>query len=174
LSREYAIDPLEILFVREVMRTTIAALPAQAGSSRSLIRCTAIHHRRRQRLYPIVDDSRTLLGVATRNDLTEARRRLQRGAGAPTRIDHASGSRGCASRRIVAMVVYRMAETGLTRFPVVERRTHALVGMIRAHRPAQGARLTLDAEHRRERVLGTRITMPFRERRSLAEKISVM
>src|SRR5262249_1088665 len=28
LSREYAIDPLEILFVREVMRTNIAALPA--------------------------------------------------------------------------------------------------------------------------------------------------
>src|SRR5204863_9161838 len=30
LSREYAIDPLEILFVREVMRTSIAALPADA------------------------------------------------------------------------------------------------------------------------------------------------
>ena len=30
LSREYAIDPLEILFVREVMRTKLAALPAEA------------------------------------------------------------------------------------------------------------------------------------------------
>src|SRR5262249_10187180 len=30
LSREYAIDPLEILFVREVMRTSIVALPADA------------------------------------------------------------------------------------------------------------------------------------------------
>src|SRR3984885_9408610 len=30
LSREYAIDPLEILFVREVMRTSVAALPAGA------------------------------------------------------------------------------------------------------------------------------------------------
>src|SRR5262249_42124214 len=28
LSREYATDPLEILFVREVMRTTVHALPA--------------------------------------------------------------------------------------------------------------------------------------------------
>jgi chloride channel protein, CIC family len=29
LSREYAVDPLEILFVREVMRTNIVALPAR-------------------------------------------------------------------------------------------------------------------------------------------------
>ena len=30
LTREYAIDPLEILFVREVMRTKLAVLPAEA------------------------------------------------------------------------------------------------------------------------------------------------
>jgi hypothetical protein len=38
LSREYATDPLEILFVREVMRTSVAALPADAtfDSLRSL------------------------------------------------------------------------------------------------------------------------------------------
>ena len=30
LSREYAVDPLEILFVREVMRTNVVALPAEA------------------------------------------------------------------------------------------------------------------------------------------------
>ena len=29
LSREYAVDPLEILFVREVMRTNVVALPAE-------------------------------------------------------------------------------------------------------------------------------------------------
>src|SRR5439155_23664761 len=28
LSREYAVDPLEILFVREVMRTNVVGLPA--------------------------------------------------------------------------------------------------------------------------------------------------
>src|SRR5436190_21554745 len=31
LSREYAIDPLEILFVREVMRTNIVAIPKQVS-----------------------------------------------------------------------------------------------------------------------------------------------
>jgi CBS-domain-containing membrane protein len=62
------------------------------------------------------------------------------------------------------MVVYRMAETGLTRFPVVERNGHRLVGIIALTDLLKARALTLDAEHRRERVLGTRIAMPFRPR----------
>jgi len=49
---------------------------------------------------------------------------------------------------------------------VVERRTRALVGLIALTDLLKARALTLDAEHRRERVLGTRITMPFRERTS--------
>ena len=30
LSREYAVDPLEILFAREVMRTNLVAFPAES------------------------------------------------------------------------------------------------------------------------------------------------
>jgi chloride channel protein, CIC family len=62
------------------------------------------------------------------------------------------------------MVVYRMAETGLTRFPVVERQGRRLIGMIALTDLLKARALTLDAEHRRERVLGTRIAMPFRSR----------
>ena len=64
------------------------------------------------------------------------------------------------------MVVYRMAETGLTRFPVVDRRSHRLVGLIALTDLLKARALTLDAEHRRERVLGTRIAMAFRPRPS--------
>src|SRR5262245_62518478 len=60
LSREYAIDPLEILFVREVMRTSIAALPSNASFD-ALVRSLRADFTRvdaarggRQRLYPIV------------------------------------------------------------------------------------------------------------------------
>jgi chloride channel protein, CIC family len=166
LSREYAIDPLEILFVREVMRTTIAALPSDARLDSLAHSLHGDTHRRRQRLYPIVDEGRTLLGVATRNDLQKL-------------IDGATGAGALTLDSILRadpvvahpdeslrMVVYRMAETGLTRFPVVERRTHALVGMIALTDLLKARALTLDAEHRRERVLGTRIAMPFRQRTS--------
>jgi CBS domain containing-hemolysin-like protein len=60
--------------------------------------------------------------------------------------------------------VYRMAETGLTRFPVVDRRDQVLVGMIALTDLLKARALTLDAEQRRERVLGARIAMPFRAR----------
>src|SRR4051812_25278420 len=69
LSREYEIDPLEILFVREVMRTSVAAL--QGGSPFDAL-AHSLHgdgNRARQRLYPVVGDHEQLLGVVTRNDL---------------------------------------------------------------------------------------------------------
>jgi CIC family chloride channel protein len=166
LSREYAIDPLEILFVREVMRTTMAALPSDARLDSLAHSLHGDTHRRRQRLYPIVDNRRTLLGVATRNDLQKL-------------VDGAAGTGALTLQSILRadpvvahpdeslrMVVYRMAETGLTRFPVVERRTRALVGMIALTDLLKARALTLDAEHRRERVLGARIAMPFRPRTS--------
>ena len=42
LSREYAVDPLEILFVREVMRTNIVVLPAASTCASSSIRSVPI------------------------------------------------------------------------------------------------------------------------------------
>ena len=42
LTREYAIDPLEILFAREVMRTNVAALPAEAPFGRCANRFVSI------------------------------------------------------------------------------------------------------------------------------------
>jgi CBS domain-containing protein len=61
-----------------------------------------------------------------------------------------------------------MAETGLTRFPVVERASRRLVGMISLEDLLKARALNLDAEQRRERVLGTRISLPFGNRRTPA------
>jgi chloride channel protein, CIC family len=165
LSREYEIDPMEILFVREVMRTSVVALPSAAPFD------TLVHSLRagdptkaRQRLYPVVGAERDLLGVVTREDMQKL-------------VDAAPGDAAAQLASIVRaspvvahpdeslrMVVYRMAETGLTRFPVVERQGRRLIGMIALTDLLKARALTLDAEHRRERVLGTRIAMPFRSR----------
>ena len=132
LSREYAIDPLEILFVREVMRTNVVALPASAAPAdlaRSL-RATDqdTRERRGQHLYPVVDDAGALRGVVTRRDLHGA---LQIGESAP--VLGADGTTPTPAELIKAnpvvaypdeplrAIVNRMAETGLTQFPVVER-----------------------------------------------------
>src|SRR5579872_7175515 len=66
LSREYAVDPLEILFVREVMRSNLVALPAD-GSMRELRKMfRAGHGPRGQRLYPLIDSEKRVRGVITR------------------------------------------------------------------------------------------------------------
>src|ERR1700681_1833687 len=68
LSREYAVDPLEILFVREVMRTNIVVLPA--GSTLGEIQASLnSDHRQKQRLWPVVNGRGVLAGVLTRGDI---------------------------------------------------------------------------------------------------------
>jgi len=58
------------------------------------------------------------------------------------------------------VVVYRMAETGLTRFPVLEsQNSRALVGMISLDDLLRARGRALEEERRRERVL--RIRLPF-------------
>lgn len=157
LTREYSIDPLEILFVREVVRTNIVALSASMTieHTRAVVG-EAPRLRRRQRLYPVVDGKQHLLGVVTRSHLEDT-------------IATAPGSMRIGdiaqSLAVVAYpdeplraVVHRMASTGLTRFPVVERDAgRRLVGMISLSDLLEGRTRTLEAEHRRERVFSLRL-----------------
>ena len=167
LSREYAIDPLEVLFVREVMRTNIAALPAGAPLETvtgSLRRDDP--SRGRQRLYPIVDDDDRLVGVVTRADLQRIVERRP-GDGIASLASVVRGQPIVANPdEPLRVVVHRMAETGITRFPVVERASLRLVGMVSLTDLLKARTLNLDAEQRRERVLGAKIALPFRRARA--------
>ncbi len=60
-------DPLEILFVREVMRTNIAVL--SLNLSRNDLPDSLHSSRKGQRLYPVVAADGDLAGVVTREDL---------------------------------------------------------------------------------------------------------
>ena len=166
LTREYSVDPLEILFVREVMRPNVAVLPADlplAGLTRWL---EADGRTRRERLYPVVDAERRLLGVVRRGDL----RRLQSQHGAEASCPLAAVLR---QEAVVAhpdeplrVVAYRMAETGFTRFPVVERgEGRRLVGMVALRDLLEARVRNLEAERRRERVIPLRPVFPWSARR---------
>jgi chloride channel protein, CIC family len=165
LSREYAIDPLEIIFAREVARAGIVALPADASTD-DVAAALAGGHRaetahtdarrtaHEQRLFPIVDSDQRLVGVVARSAL---RRWLERATqGNVERLVDIMQSKpviayGDEPLRVVA---FRMAETGVTRVPVVSRRDNSLVGMV-ALRDLLTARVKiLEAEQRRERMLG--------------------
>jgi H+/Cl- antiporter ClcA len=153
LTREYSTDPLEILFVREVMRTSVVALPEGARQA-DLAGHLHADQGRGQTLYPVVDAGLKVLGVITRRRLKEL-------------ADSYDGSLTSAIERdpVVAypdeplrVVVYRMAETGRTRMPVVDsRESRKLLGMVSLSDLLKARTRNLEEERTRERVLRLRI-----------------
>jgi CIC family chloride channel protein len=146
LTREYSSDPLEILFVREVMRTNVVAVPENVQHVGLAHRISNKHHRG-QILYPVVDKDLRLTGVITGHHLKEF---LDSGGRA--------GQDGNATLRAV---VYRMAETGKTRLPVVDPAdSRRLLGMISLNDLLHARVRALDEERKRERVLRIRLPGP--------------
>jgi chloride channel protein, CIC family len=157
LSREYAVDPLEILFVREVMRTSIAVLP-ESISVKDLAHSLRSDHRQPQRLYPVVDDQRHLTGVLTRGDLQKfLQEHPAEGEGRPlSEIVRPNPAKAYPDEPL-RVVVYRMAESGLTRLLVVERNDpRKLLGIVSLNDLLKARLRSLEDERRRERVLGVR------------------
>jgi len=152
LSREYAVDPLEILFVREVMRREVVALDVDASSE-------DVAAAEPQRLYPVVDRGGCLVGVVRRSRLL-----ARRNAALAAVIERDPVV--AHPDEPLRVVAYRMAETGLTRLPVVERDgTRRLLGMVSLRDLLQGRVRNLEAERRRERFLPLRVRPPWRMRR---------
>jgi chloride channel protein, CIC family len=160
LSREYGLDPLEILFVREVMRTNVVVLPGDGTleEARELIRSE--QHPSGQHLFPVVGSNNALLGVVTRNQMLKLFDETQAAAGIIRLSDIATQNPVVAFEdEPLRVVVYRMAETGFTRFPVLDSRTDRLVGMVSLNDLLRARTRSLEDERERVRVL--RIRMPF-------------
>ncbi len=159
LSREYSIDPLEILFVREVMRTNVVALPA--GATVEDLRDTLVREpaHRGQHLYPVVDDARRVQGVITRNQL---RKITESGAPGACLGDVLREPVVAYPDEPLRVVVSRMAESGLTRFPAVDSTSGQLVGMISLQDLLTARARNLSEERTRERVL--KLRLPFGSR----------
>ncbi len=160
LSREYAVDPLEILSARDAMRTNLVALPSESTLHQARGTISTPHGPRGQYLYPVIDNAQRLCGVITRKQLSQllrdpdsARRTLREAASEAT-VAHPDEP--------LRVIVNRMAETGLTRFPVVDRGgDRKLLGMISLRDLLSARSRNLEEERTRERVL--RIRLPYKE-----------
>jgi CBS domain-containing protein len=159
LSREYSVDPLEILFVREVMRQKVVALDA-ATPVASLVPTLHGDAGRGQRLYPVVDGER-LLGVVSRSALLDLLPATRNGTTLGEVV--AKGAVTALPDEPLRVVVYRMAETGHTRLPVVER-DGRLAGLVSLEDLLTARTRNLEAERRRERVNALDLFLPGRRR----------
>ncbi|MDE3198408.1 MAG: chloride channel protein, partial [Acidobacteriota bacterium] len=159
LSAEYAIDPLEILLAREVMRTNLVVLPSTLTLGE--LRNTRLHEPSPagQHLYPVVDSGRHIHGVITRRDLRkwiDAQEDGSRTLGELSKVPVTA-----RADEPLRVVVQRMAETGFTRLPVIDSRADTLAGMVSLNDLLQARVHNLNEERKRERVLRLQTFLPF-------------
>jgi H+/Cl- antiporter ClcA/CBS domain-containing protein len=146
--REYAVDPLDVLFVREVMATDVLTIASGYSLADAGAMLARYRGRRRQRLLPVLDNGR-LLGVVPWQDV----------------IEHA-GDTGVIDdlmRRDVVMaypdeslreVAERMALSRIGAMPVVERgHPDVLRGLITQFHLLRARDRSLQEERQREQVL---------------------
>jgi H+/Cl- antiporter ClcA len=174
LSCEYAVDPMEALSAGEAMRTNLVALPADQTLEQVRRILNRNHSPRGQFLYPVVDEHRRLKGVITRNDLRQWLEKPH--SGDQTLARKVKDPVVAYPDEPLRAVVHRMAETGLTRFPVVARgEGRKLVGVIGLRDLLSARTRNLAHEHDRERVLRIRLPV-FSEagrKRVLASRASI-
>lgn len=162
ISREYSVDPLEILSVREVMRTRIVALAANLPLPALEKIAAGVDQPRGQHLYPVLDEAGTLIAVVTRRELharlhdpafVYAERPLEQ----LMRIDPVVAYPADTLREAAA----RMAETGLMSFPVVEPdgggKPGQLVGMVGLPDLLRARERQLSEERHRQRWIRIRL-----------------
>jgi H+/Cl- antiporter ClcA/predicted transcriptional regulator len=153
LSREYSIDCLEILFVREVMKTKVTAFDISTAVDN-----VASHGSRSQRLYPVIDSQQRLVGAVTRTKLEEAsgkNRRMAEIAELNPVVAY--------SNEPLRVVAYRMAESGFTQIPVLDSpESGKLAGMLFLKDLLRARVRSLSEERDRERVL--HLKLPFRQK----------
>jgi chloride channel protein, CIC family len=162
LTREYATDPLEILFAREVMGTDVAAIPVALG--RQDIASAINGERRGQSIFAVMGEQGELAGVVTRWMLEQ----WSQGDGTNSSVLEIAHQPVTAyPDESLRVVMNRMAETGLTSLPVVERADRRrLVGNITLRDMLKARMRHIEEERRRERVLPISLIVPSWLRRS--------
>jgi H+/Cl- antiporter ClcA len=153
LSREYCVDPLEVILVSEVMRTSVVVLPAElqpADVQQWLDGSSTLSDHRGQRLYPLVDTDGRLTGVVTRRELAAM-------AADPTLIRKSIPAPLVAfPGETLRAIAERMATYHIFVLPVIEKQSRKLLGIVNAEDLLQGHARAHDRENRYRRL-----RMPF-------------
>jgi len=163
LTREYDVDPLEILFVGEVMTTDVLELRDDVPlteAAAALDDPTDDHAAWRQQLYPVVSDDRRLLGVVPRGSLLAAR-----GGDPTTTVIDALDPDPVVTHADMPLrhAAEEMAAHAVTTLPVVDRaEPDRVIGIVSLPQLLLGRRRDLDEARARERVLSPRLLTPRR------------
>jgi CBS domain-containing protein len=153
LSREYAVDPLELLYVREVMQKETLSVPPSV-LLKDVLGSPQLTKWQLQRLLPLVDAEGRLAGVVTSGALHKWQEERDLNLLALPLIEVVRReSVNAHPDEPLRIVVNRMAETGITRMPVIERETGELLGMVTLEDLLKARTRHVEEERRREQVI---------------------
>jgi CIC family chloride channel protein len=165
LSREYSVDPLELVMVSAAMHTSVFALPADALRSEAVTWLNTMNERGSpawshwQRIFPLVNDDGSLAAVLTRSQMVGAAN-----AGAPERPlveDGFTNAVALSTQQTLRQAAMVMAESKHTMFPVLDP-DGRFAGIMTISDLLKARTKADQREHDRVRVL--RLRWPFRNR----------
>ena len=168
VMREYAVDPLEATFVREVMDTDIYTVEPTRLLSELYQSLPEGSSERRQRLYPVLDNGSGLVGVLPWSVVLAAKDNADVHVGEVM----VSASVVAHPDEILRSVADRMAALGLGVLPVVDRSDgHHLEGLITQFDLLEARQKLLEEERHAERVLTLRRVNPTAKSGTGAEDV---
>lgn len=168
VMREYSVEPLEALFVRDVMSTYVATVGPDRDARDFAQHLTNVKDGRHQRLFPVVDDDQRLLGVVGRRELQDfaATAVADPGDGSHSSLGEGA-SRGTVREMMMTHVVAaqpnetlrhvadRMAARRVGAMPVINQEGR-LQGVITQYDLLRARDRLIQEERHRERVLRLR------------------
>ncbi|HET8527565.1 MAG TPA: chloride channel protein [Gaiellaceae bacterium] len=152
VMREYAVDPLEALFVREVMRDDLRVVRGDEPAVEVRDALERDPHARRQRLYPVVDPDGSMLGVVGWSHLA--------GADDETPVSELMHETPFVAYEdeVLRSAALRMAANEIGALPVVARDDpRRVLGIVTEFELLGGRRRQLVEERHRERALRLRV-----------------
>jgi chloride channel protein, CIC family len=153
VSSEYAVDPLELLYAREVMRVPAVILDANKHIGEA-VKDLGRDVTQSQRLLPVVDQFGSLEGVVRRGQFEkQCKEALDSGQNPSLREIMLTSPVVAYADDPLRVVVNRMAEKGVTRLPVVQSGNGKFLGLVSLDDLLKARSRHLEEEQRRDRTL---------------------
>ena len=145
LTREYSVDPFDVMRVADIMARPVDTLPAKMLVAEAV---EFFAGGERHKSYPVVDQAGRLSAIVSRADIL---RWTREGWGPDETLGEQSGEIVAAfADELAGVVADRMAQTGASRVPVIARDSGKLVGLVARRELLRVRALALKAEDERE------------------------
>ena len=145
LTREYSVDPFEVMRVGEIMAAPVETLPATMTVEDAIIFFSRGEDRHKS--YPVVTAEGQLTGLISRGDVL---RWMRNGANGGDPLEDVCSEIATAfPDETAGALADRMAQGRFSRVPVIARETRKLVGLVTRRELLRVRSLTLQAESAR-------------------------